>query len=93
MQKAGGTSGGLSGVSHPNVVFGREHRTIDAAGKIIFRCEQDDIENGVKMALLSFADELKHGVSFHDCDQDEAVDKLEDIAGHLDALGNLPVSS
>jgi hypothetical protein len=33
---AQGTYAGLSGFSHPNVAFSREHRTIDAEGHITF---------------------------------------------------------
>jgi hypothetical protein len=83
---AQGTYAGLSGFSHPNVAFGREHRTIDEEGHITFRYDRVAIEKAVRMALLSFADGVKHWVAYYDSDQTRVIARLDDIADRLDAL-------
>jgi len=82
---AQGTYAGLSGFSHPNVAFSREHRTIDEGGHITFRYDRESIEKAVRMALLSFADGVKHWVGYYDSDQVRVIERLDDIAGRLDA--------
>jgi len=42
---ARGVYASLSGFSHPNVVFSREHRDIDELGHITFRYERPEMEN------------------------------------------------
>ncbi|MFZ2057828.1 MAG: hypothetical protein WAV54_10540 [Acidimicrobiales bacterium] len=81
---AQGTYAGLSGFSHPNVAFSREHRTIDEGGHITFRFDREAIEKAVRMALLSFADGVKHWVCYFDSDQVRAFERLDDIADRLD---------
>jgi hypothetical protein len=85
---AQGTYAGLSGFSHPNVAFSREHRTIVEAGHITFRYDREAIEKAVRMALLSFADGIKHWVGYFDSDQARVIARLDDIADRLDALGD-----
>jgi len=73
-----------AGFSHPNVAFSREHRTIDEGGHITFRFDREAIEKAVRMALLSFADGVKHWVCYFDSDQVRAFERLDDIADRLD---------
>jgi hypothetical protein len=83
---AQGTYAGLSGFSHPNVAFSREHRTIDEGGHITFSYDREAIEKAVRMALLSFSDGVKHWVGYFDSEQARVIARLDDIADRLDAV-------
>jgi hypothetical protein len=85
---AQGTYGGLSGFSHPNVAFSREHRIIDAEGHITFVYDREAIGKAVRMALLSFTDGVKHWVGYFDADQQRVIRRLNHIADRLDAAAD-----
>ena len=80
---AKGTYAALSGFSHPNVVFSREHRDIDAGLRITFRYERQEIEKAVRMALFSFAESVKQWVRYYDAKQEQVNARLDDIAERL----------
>jgi hypothetical protein len=86
-QAARGTYAGLSGFSHPNVVFSAEHNRIDAEGRITFLYEWENIEKAARMALLGFTDGVKHWVGYFDTNPVGVIASLDSIADRLDALG------
>jgi hypothetical protein len=85
-EAAKGTYAGLSGFTHPNVVFSAEQNRIDAEGRITFHYEWEDIEKAARMALLSFSDGVKHWVGYFDTNPADIVASLDSIADRLDAL-------
>ncbi len=83
---AKGTYAALSGFSHPNVVFSREHRDIDAGSRITFRYERQEIEKDVRMALFSFTEGIKQWIWYYDPEQERVIACLDDISERLEAI-------
>jgi hypothetical protein len=61
-----GAYGGLSGFSHPSVIFSREVRSIDENGIVEFVVRSDDLEKSVRTAVLSYLNAVDAAVIYYE---------------------------
>jgi hypothetical protein len=83
---AAGTYDGYSGFSHPNVIFGQEHKTVHSDGSITFRHRFIDIEKSVRFAVGSFSDGLSHCVCYFEADQLRTIGDMGEILARLESI-------
>ena len=79
-----GVYGGLSGFSHPSIVFSRESRTPNGSGGIEFNYRAEDIEKLVRMAVLTFLEALKYCARYYGTGIDSLMAKVFEIEHRLD---------
>jgi hypothetical protein len=83
-QAAKGTYAAFSGFSHPNVIFSREHRSIDADGRVTFTYDRSSVEKAVRFGLFAYADALNHWVQYFGCDAERVMDRLNEISAAVE---------
>lgn len=88
-RKGVGSYGGLSGFSHPNVVFSREHRHIAADGSMTYSYSAADLEKDTRFAAFILLDGARHWASYNEAGRDALQDRIDQLGDVLDAASVL----
>ena len=86
---AAGIYDGHSGFSHPNVIFGNEHRTVSDDGLITFVYRMKDLEKAVRIAMGTFGIGVSHSVSYFDAEPQQVIAQMNEVSDRLAAISVL----
>lgn len=88
-RKGVGSYGGLSGFSHPNVVFSQEHRHIAADGSMTYVYSAADLEKDARFAAFVLLDGARHWASYHEAGKEKLQERIDRLGAALDAVSVL----
>jgi hypothetical protein len=78
----------LSGFTHPNLFFGREH-LLAAEGRIFLAYGESDIEKITRFALGAYGEGVKRTACYFQEDPDEAITTVDMLSDEVDAISVL----
>jgi hypothetical protein len=79
----------MSGFTHPNVYFGREHLLSDGS-QLILDYDDKDLERPVSYALAAFGESLKRWSTYFEADTDSVISRVDASFQVLDEISVLP---
>lgn len=88
-RKAIGSYGGLSGFSHPNVVFSREHRHIDADGAVTYSYPAMDLEKATRFAAFVMLNGARRWAAYFEASKDELQQRIDELGARMDEISVL----
>lgn len=77
---------GLSGFSHPSVVFSREHRSINADGKMTYTYQFGDLEKSARVAAFGLLDAARYWVTYYGADPDGFQRRVDALGDRMDEI-------
>jgi hypothetical protein len=80
------TYGGLSGFSHPSVIFSREHRTIDGDGGVTYTYLFTDLERSARHVAFGVLDGFRYWTAYYDAAPDAVQARIDDLGDRMDSI-------
>lgn len=80
------TYDGLSGFSHPSVVFSREHRTIADDGRVTYTYQPSDLEKSVRLAAFGLLDAFRYWASYYGAAPDAVQRRVDELGDRMDGI-------
>lgn len=84
------TYDGLSGFSHPSVVFSREHRAVGEDGRVTYTYQMDDLERAARLAGFGLLDCFRYWTTYYGAEPEavqERIDQLGDTMNEISVIG------
>ncbi len=73
------TYDGLSGFSHPSVIFSREHRAIDDDGRVTYTYQHSDLERAARHVALALLDAFRFWAAYYGAGFDVAQQRIDEL--------------
>jgi hypothetical protein len=75
----------LSGFTHPNIFFGREH-LLAIDGRMTLDSDDPELEKVVRFATGALGEGLKRWATYYESDQDAVIARVDALSDRLDAI-------
>ncbi len=80
------TYDGLSGFSHPSVVFSREHFTIDDHGRVRFTYLLSDLEKSARQVAFGLLDGFRFWTTYFGADPASVQQRVDELGDRMEAI-------
>jgi hypothetical protein len=87
--QAAGSYDGMSGFSHPSVVFSREHRIVDDSGATTFTYQPSDLEKAARFGAFSFLNAVRHWATYYGAEPQALQERVDALGDEMDQISVL----
>ena len=77
---------GLSGFSHPSVVFSREHRAVAGDGRVTYTYELSDLEKSARAAAFGLLEAFRYWTTYYGAAPDAVQERIDELGDRMNAI-------